>query len=1378
MGSEGDGASALPTGALIGGRYRVQARIGRGASSDVYAVRDEHLGRALALKYLRPSSDRAADATRTMQLEREFFTLCELAHPSIIAVHDYSAGEHTFYTMELLDGRDLAQLGVQPWREACAILRDIASSLAIVHSRRLLHRDVSARNVCRTKDGRAKLIDFGALTPMGVVKQIVGTPPFVPPEALALQALDARADLYAFGALAYYLLTGEHAYRARTFEQLPDLWRSPITSLRARRSNPDPRAEEIPETLERLVLELLNLDRTARPSSAAEVMERICGIAGLPLLEQPEVTHAYLTTPTLIGRHEQLHEVRQSLIGLHRGRGAVLAVEGAAGSGRSRFLDACVLEAKLLGATVLRADPNDGGGSELGVLRALCEQLVRAVPDLARAHARPHAARLGHICPGLVEESAVSATPPSGRKAHAALRDFFMSIARSHRIVIAIDDFEGIDDASAGLLGALTSKLSVSTRNLVLIVSCTEGDQPRGPALELIRNLAKPIRLLPLDADQTEAVLRVVFGDVQHVAAIAARIHEVSGGNPRATMALAQHLVQRGIARYEAGGWLLPLSLSARDLPDSITATLSERIAALPDDARELAEMLALTDESAVPTERYVSLCDHKDPARCYRALDALIAAHVLVPSGVGHRFAQRELAAVLEELAPKEARRARLHDKLARLWTGADQTFLLSKHLWLAGREREALNTLLSVRNEPTQRLRGQVMELLEQLLLAQDRLALTPRTAGELALWLFDIAATNGDVERCRTYGDPLLERLTRESGIAGYHAASALPEHERLIHALTEVQRAHDALPEDQRGFPPVEAIAMLARVCAIYAGMASSLLQDRDLFDRLPSLDPLVPLAPALAVVRDLIAALTDFQSGRFDEAGQKSLSVIERVSQPDHAGLEPVFYRAIYLGQLYMQGVLAAARGQATTSAWLAELEQDPGHRVNAWRVRMTHELMQGDLEAARISQRNAELLQLQDGGHLLYPGSTTRIELLAYFYASDVVGVKQVLTRIEALAAQYPRFRQLATVARARYRSLQGDHKGALDDLLPALDMQPGRHIDWGIATATHVALLMHAGHVEEAVTRGLEYVGICHELRLSPTHRSMSRVTAEALIAAGRLSEARELAHNLVDEYEREGVHGVNLALAYETLAKVGMQQGDSELFEHAALRFDRQSKRYPAVRARYQRLIREAVQRGVRETPSSLAPEHDHDRNLRALQTRLAGCLDRSERAHAVLFALVDAAGARGGFLFGLHSGLLEVIAHCASVQGETASRGTAHNAAPWPMPSARITALAETTLLDALETQSAATLTAAALHTLAPGTPSEPPGGDSLAAYVLGSSQSGDRALAAIAIVIVDDKVAVAESSEQPTTGLLELLGSTLLDQDDVDPVTRVA
>ena len=1058
----------------------------------------------------------------------------------------------------------------------------------------------------------------------------------------------------------------------------------------------------------------------------------------------------------------------------------MFVVDGESGSGRSRFLDACVLEAKLLGATVLRADPTDG--AEHGVARALCEQLVGALPEPARAHARPHASRLGQLCPKLLEEGvAIAPTPPSSRQLHAALRDFFMSIARNHRIVIAVDDFDRIDEPSAALLGALASRLSTSPRTLMLIVTCEQNGSADGPALQLMRNLAEGLSLAPLDADQTEAVLRVVFGDVQHLAVIAARIHEVSGGNPRATMALAEHLVQRGIARYEAGGWLLPLGLTARDLPDSITSALSARVAALAPDARELAEAMALTDESAIPIERYVALCDHKDPARSYRALDALIAARILVPSGDGHRFAQRELPGVITSGIDAERARA-LHDRLARLWTGADQTFLLAKHLWLAGRERAAIDTLLSLRDDRVERMRSQVLELLEQFLLAQERLALTPRVAGELAMWLVDIAAANGDVERCLKYGDPLLERLTRESGLAGYHEAADKPEGERLIYALTQAQASYDATAEAERGCPPVEAIAMLARVCAIYAGMASSLLQDRDLFDRLPSLDPLVSLSPALGVVRDLIALLTDFQSGRFDESAQRSLTVIERVSQPDGAGLEPVFQRAIYLGQLYMQGVLAASRGLATTPAWLAELEQDPGHRVNAWRVRMTHDLMQGDLEAARISQRNAELLQLQDGGQLLYPGSTTRIELLAYVYLSDVVGVKQLSTRVEALTEKYPRFGPLATCARARYRALQGDHQGALEELLPVVDtLLPGRHIDWGMAAAVHVSLLMQAGHVKEAVQRGLANIEICYELRLSPTHRSMKRVTAEALIAAGRLSEAHALASDLVEESEREGVRGVNLALAYETLAAVGMTQGDAALFEHAAARYDRESKHYPALRARYQRLMREAVQRGVRQAAPSIAPDHEGERSLRALQTRLAGCLDRSERAHAVLLAMVDATGTSGGFLFGLHSGVLQVIAHCTTVQGETASRGTAHNAAAWPQPSEEVRARAEAALLGAVEVSSAATLSAAALHTLESGTPA-PADRDPLAAYVLGSPQEGERAIAAIAILIADPKRGSSKLSAEltlhPNTALLELLGSTLLDQDDVDPVTRVA
>src|SRR5690349_3681221 len=167
----------------------------------VYRVCDTKTGRRLALKRGWARSESKAERRRAL-LEREFHTLAQLAHPRIIEVYDYSLDDNgPFYTMELLDGADLDKRGRVPWREACSLLCDVASSLAILHARGLIHRDVSARNVRCTAAGRAKLIDFGAMTSMGVAKDVVGTPPFMAPEVIQHQALDARADLFSLGAL-------------------------------------------------------------------------------------------------------------------------------------------------------------------------------------------------------------------------------------------------------------------------------------------------------------------------------------------------------------------------------------------------------------------------------------------------------------------------------------------------------------------------------------------------------------------------------------------------------------------------------------------------------------------------------------------------------------------------------------------------------------------------------------------------------------------------------------------------------------------------------------------------------------------------------------------------------------------------------------------------------------------------------------------------------------------------------------------------------------------------------------------------------------------------------------------------------------------------
>jgi hypothetical protein len=1405
-------ARVLAPSALLASRYRVGELLGRGASSEVYAVVDERTGAALALK--RVVAAPGQEAGPIAQLEREFYTLCELAHPSIIAVHDYvSDGAHAFYTMELLDGRDLASRGEpgsdderpdtpsghsqrpqRPFREVCEILRDIASSLAIVHSRRLLHRDLSARNVCRTRDGRAKLIDFGALMPMGVSKRVIGTPPFVPPEALQLQALDARADLYGLGALAYYLLTGRHAYRAHTFDQLADLWRSPVTPVRTL-------APETPPALEQLVHDLLSLDRAARPSSAAEVMERICNIAQLPLRERAEVSHAYLTTPTLVGRAAQLDSARAALLQLRRGHSASLVITGEEGTGRSRFLDACVLEAKLLGAVVLRADTADGSAQrdtaraieqdsasnqELGVAKALCARLFAAAPELAHAHARPHRARLSHLIEALggdVSERAAPSTPLSAedeaaqaqlerRRVHAALRDFWLSISRALPIAIAIDDFDAIDEPSAAWLGALASSLGSAPRgaqrSLVLMLAI-DSDAHSSTALDLVREVSQTLVLEPLVPVQTEALLRVLFGDVDHLPALAARIHEVSEGNPRTTMALAERLVERGLARYEAGAWTLPAELAAGDLPDSLAAAFEQRVSALPEDARELAEVLALTDASSVPVERYAALCSHGDAARAYRALDTLVAAKVLAPSGTRYRFGQRELAALLERGLDEETRCA-MHERLARLFESLDEPVLLPYHLWFSGAELTAVEMLRAARHDARIGFPRRVLELLERVLDAGVRLGLSANVRGQLSLWITDIAATRGDSDQLRRFGDPLLELLERESGIADYHALSmeGVPASERLMRALTRAQARYDQAPHDVRGFPPSEAISMLARVCAIYGGIASSLSQDRDLFDRLPSLDPLVGLSPALAVVRNLIATLTDFQSGRFDDAAAKSLVTIERVSQPDHAQLEPRVQRAIYLGQLYMQSVIMAATGNPSTPAWLGHLEQDAGHRVNAWRVRMTYELMQGDLDGARISQRTADLLLLQDGGEVMYPGSTTRIELIAYSSMGDLLGIKRLMARVEELAKRFPRMRPLGAVARSRYLALQGDFEGALEVLRPHLDLKAGRHIDWTMVMGQHLVALLGLGRAQEVVDLGLQYIEECKRERLTPSHRALMRTTSEAMLAVGRSAEAFQLATWVVEEADAIGVRGVTLALNYECLAHAAIEVGDAAAFARAVERMEADSKHVAALRQRYERLLRVAAERGMQVEPDALHAEapRQEDPKLTVLQHALAASRsDVAVRAAIVLRALLDATGAEAGDLFGLQGGALQVLAHSTPEPPSQAVRSFVEAHLSAVLYEGQAPTRSVTTGLfmpNSAEQRSvlgpASTLQASEIETI-----------------VLGTKRDGDEAVAAIAALRYGSGARHARKS--PSRALVEALADALL-EGEIDPVTRVA
>ncbi|HTU59532.1 MAG TPA: serine/threonine-protein kinase, partial [Polyangiales bacterium] len=186
------------SGVSISELFDVQELIGSGGMAHVYRAIDRATGRTLALKRLDACESPERRLRTAVLFEREYRVLSQLAHPRVVEVYEYGIdSEGPYYTLELLGGGDLQEIAPVGWREAVAIARDICSALSLLHSRKLVHRDLSPRNVRRTLDGTAKLLDFGAIAPMGPNKWLVGTPPCCAPESLQLQALDGRTDLYA-----------------------------------------------------------------------------------------------------------------------------------------------------------------------------------------------------------------------------------------------------------------------------------------------------------------------------------------------------------------------------------------------------------------------------------------------------------------------------------------------------------------------------------------------------------------------------------------------------------------------------------------------------------------------------------------------------------------------------------------------------------------------------------------------------------------------------------------------------------------------------------------------------------------------------------------------------------------------------------------------------------------------------------------------------------------------------------------------------------------------------------------------------------------------------------------------------------------------------
>src|SRR4051812_20206002 len=270
----GPGPSRFTPGAIIAGRYRLVALLGRGGMGEVYRADDLTLDQPVALKFL-PHG--AADPAQLAQFHNELRVARQVSHKNVCRLYDLGEADgRRFLTMEYVDGEDLASLlrriGRIPHDKAIEIARQLCAGVAAAHERGVIHRDLKPANVMLDGDGNVRITDFGIATAAADVgAAVAGTPQYMAPELLAGKAASAKSDIYALGLILFEIFTGRRAFDAKTISDLKQLHDTGAIVT------PSAIVRDLDPAVERVIMRCLAREPEQRPASALTVAVALPG---------------------------------------------------------------------------------------------------------------------------------------------------------------------------------------------------------------------------------------------------------------------------------------------------------------------------------------------------------------------------------------------------------------------------------------------------------------------------------------------------------------------------------------------------------------------------------------------------------------------------------------------------------------------------------------------------------------------------------------------------------------------------------------------------------------------------------------------------------------------------------------------------------------------------------------------------------------------------------------------------------------------------------------------------------------------------------------------------------------------------------------------
>lgn len=1192
----GDEIADVTSHSIVAKRYRVERAIGRGAMGEVLEVEDLSSGRRLALKRPRPaevpvttSLSPSASSLRPSKrpqspamndehlanlIRREYVILSQLAHPGVVAVYDCGVDEgKPFYTMELLCGQHPGTSDRMAWRDACRMLTSLCEPLALLHSRRLVHRDISPRNVFVEPGGTAKLIDFGAMASMGAHHRPVGTPSTMAPEVWHREQLDGRADIFGLGALAYCALTGRHAYPARTLPQLPIIWQT----------SPPPPSElvpDVPQGLNALLVSMLSLERDGRPQSISEVLQRLRALGEFGAEEVWVAPPQALFAPLLVGRQAQADSIRGFVQRTVSGRGLTCAVRGTSGSGRTRLLDTIAERAQEAGARAVHASAGLLEDEPFALLRELAQALALIGPEPRRLTLSPELEPALEI---LCSDEPIDLRNEAGVLAvQNAFVQFCEQCAEHRPLCLAIDDVERADSHSIRALAQLARRAS---KQRLLVALVTDTDRPAGgtPLANLLRSAVR-LECPPLHASDVEALAGSVFGDVPNLARVGRWAYRHSAGHVGTCFALFQMLVTAGAAQFAAGSWQLPEDPDALSPRDGLDLALQGAEA-----GRGLLELLALaTRPLPLELSAYVSAL----PGEAGLALDDLVRAQLVLATGQG--YAMRDYGALRSvEAQLGSSRRSELHRTLAELYRrhGDAYSVQVAFHLWHAGDREEADAVMRRVQATFEHGLRDLIWRpgglkvpatFLEELLAYRKERGDSPTNLYAVRGALLALALVS-DVDMVR-YAGETLDQLSYDVGLDAWDRTDPnLPSRARTVACIQLARARREATPEAERGLAPERAVVELTR-CISLLGSPCAFTYDVELTRKLSMLvEPLRELSADGRVIADSTQlSFTSLVLG--DRAIGLRRSLLEATTPENGGDLHPILRDGMHHLTAYYLALELAAEGNDEALDHARLLEAHPLYEVLAMQIRRTHALGCGQYAEAQRWRRRRELQALRTERSDNHLHLALLREVQSAFRCWDLLELSRCMSQLEDFARRFPGWKPWASWTRAAFHARAEEPEVARVVLESALaELAPFSHGAWHVLTVSLAEVQATLGDYATAqrlvasVTEGAAGLGIDPD-SLMQAHSVQVIARAATGDPRGAMERQQML---LMDAQLQHGPRSLRVGMLYEVGCHIAWLARDYNAFSSQVASLAAYYANHPGLRAQHTRWIRKGQER-----------------------------------------------------------------------------------------------------------------------------------------------------------------------------------------------------